>query len=60
LVQRSQTESKQAGGYRKVEIEAVAIDMSPAYIKAIRDNLPGTVIVFNYFHVIKLINEKTS
>ena len=46
--------------YRKVEIEAVAIDMSPAYIKAIRDNLPGSVIVFDHFHVIKLINEKIS
>jgi transposase len=46
--------------YRKVKIEAVAIDMSPAYIKAIRDNLPGSVIVFDHFHVIKLINEKIS
>lgn len=44
--------------YRKLEIEAAAIDMSPAYIKAIRENLKDTVIVFDHFHVIKLFNEK--
>lgn len=46
--------------YRKVKIEAVAIDMSPAYIKAVRENLKKAVIVFDHFHVIKLFNEKTS
>ncbi len=30
--------------YRKLQIEAATIDMSPAYIKAIRDNLKDTVI----------------
>ena len=46
--------------YRKVKIEAVAIDMSPAYIKAVRENLKKAVIVFDHFHVIKLFNEKVS
>ena len=46
--------------HRKLQIEAAAIDMSPAYIKAIRDNLRDTVIVFDHFHVIKLFNEKMS
>lgn len=46
--------------YRKLQIEAAAIDMSPAYIKAIRENLKNTVIVFDHFHVIKLFNEKLS
>lgn len=46
--------------YRKVKIEAVAIDMSPAYIKAIRENLNKAVIVFDHFHVIKMMNEKIS
>jgi len=46
--------------YRKLKIEAAAIDMSPAYIKAIRENLKGCVIVFDHFHVIKLFNEKLS
>jgi transposase len=46
--------------YRKVKIKAVAIDMSPAYIKAVRDNLPEAAMVFDHFHVIKLFNEKIS
>lgn len=46
--------------YRKLKIEAVAIDMSPAYIKAVRENLKTAVIVFDHFHVIKLLNEKLS
>lgn len=46
--------------YRKVKIEAVAIDMSPAYIKAISENLKEAVIVFDHFHVIKMMNEKIS
>ncbi len=46
--------------YRKLKIEAVAIDMSPAYIKAVRENLKTAVIVFDHFHVIKLFNERLS
>jgi transposase len=42
------------------KIEAVATDMSPAYIRAIQDNLRGAVHVFDHFHVIKLYNEKLS
>lgn len=45
---------------RKIKIEAVAIDMSPAYIKAVRENLKKAVIVFDHFHVVKLLNEKIS
>jgi len=42
------------------EIDAVAIDMSPAYIKAVRDNVANAAIVFDRFHIIKLFNEKLS
>jgi transposase len=42
------------------KIEAVAIDMSPAYIAAPKQNLPQAVIVFDHFHIIKLFNEKLS
>jgi transposase len=42
------------------QIKAVATDMSAAYIRAVRDNLPRTVHVFDHFHVIKLFNEKLS
>jgi transposase len=42
------------------KIEAVATDMSKAYIRAIRDNIAGAVHVFDHFHVVKLMNEKLS
>jgi transposase len=41
-------------------IEAVALDMSPAYIYAVRENLPGAVLVFDRFHVVKLFNDRLS
>ncbi|MCP4899013.1 MAG: ISL3 family transposase [bacterium] len=41
-------------------IEAVATDMSPAYIDAVTTNLPEATLVFDRFHVIKLYNEKLS
>jgi transposase len=41
-------------------IDAVAIDMSPAYILAVETHLPWAVVVFDHFHVIKLFNEKLS
>ncbi len=41
-------------------IEAVAIDMSPAYIAAVMENLPDASIVFDHFHVIKMFNERLS
>ena len=42
----------------RARIVAVATDMSKAYIRAVRDNLPKAVHVFDHFHVIKLFNEK--
>ena len=42
------------------QIEAVATDMSPAYIRAVRENIANAVHVFDHFHVIKLYNEKLS
>ena len=44
----------------QAKVEAVAIDMSPAYIEAVRKNLPQAAIVFDHFHVIKLYNDKLS
>ena len=41
-------------------IEAVAMDMSPAYISAVVKHLPGTAVVFDHFHIIKLFNEQLS
>ena len=42
----------------RARIEAVAIDMSAAYIQAVQAHLPHASIVFDHFHVIKLMNEK--
>jgi transposase len=42
----------------RARIEAVAMDMSAAYRRAVSANLPGAVIVFDHFHIAKLFNEK--
>ncbi len=42
----------------KAQIEAVAIDMSPAYQRAVAENLPKAAVVFDRFHVVKLFNDK--
>lgn len=41
-------------------IEAVAMDMSAAYIEAVSTHLPQAAIVFDHFHVVKLFNDKLS
>lgn len=47
-------------GKQKAGIKAVAIDMSPAYIQAVRKHLPNAVIVFDHFHIIKYFNDNLS
>lgn len=42
----------------RAKIKAVATDMSPAYIAAVLTNLPHARLVFDRFHVTKLLNEK--
>jgi transposase len=44
----------------RARVEAVATDMSLAYIQAVREHLGDAVHVFDHFHVIKLFNEKLS
>jgi transposase len=44
----------------RAQVEAVATDMSKAYIRAVRDNLPKAVHVFDHFHVVKLFHDKLS
>ena len=45
---------KQAGA----KIRAVAMDMAGGYIAAVREYLPQAGLVFDHFHVIKLMNDK--
>ena len=50
-------------GFRKkvakagIGIEAVATDLSPAFIAAVTTNLPEATLVFDHFHVVKLMND---
>lgn len=44
----------------RAKIEAVATDMSPAYIDAVSTHLSHATLVFDRFHVIKLYNDKLS
>jgi transposase len=41
-------------------VKAVAIDMSPAYIQAVDTHLPDADLVFDRFHIVKLLNDKLS
>lgn len=42
----------------RAKIRAVATDMSSAYYKAVCNNLPHAIHVFDRFHIVKLMNEK--
>jgi transposase len=42
----------------KAKIRAVATDMSAAYWSAVREHLPDAALVFDKFHIIKLMNER--
>ncbi len=44
----------------RAAVQAVAIDMSAAYILAVSVHLSHAVLVFDHFHIIKLLNEKLS
>ena len=44
--------------HSKAKITAIAMDMSKAYISWIKNNLPDAMMVFDHFHVIKLMNDK--
>ena len=44
----------------RAKIEAVAMDMSPAYHDAVSTHLSEATIVYDHFHVIKLFNDKLS
>ena len=40
-----------------LQITDVSCDMSPAFIKGVKENLPNAEITFDKFHVLKTINE---
>lgn len=40
------------------KIDAVAMDLGAAYRKAVDEHLPNAAIVWDHFHIVKLMNEK--
>lgn len=47
---------RQHGG-KAENISDVSCDMSPAFIKGVREQLPNAKITFDKFHILKIINE---
>ena len=41
----------------KAAIKAVATDLSAAFISSVRENAPDATLVFDHFHVVKLMND---
>ena len=41
----------------KARIEAIATDLSSAFIYAVKHNAPQATLVFDHFHVVKLMND---
>lgn len=48
---------RELGPERCQSIEIVTMDMSAAFIKAVRENLPNAKIAFDHFHIAQLANE---
>jgi len=44
----------------RAKVTAVAMDMSAAYIQAVSEHLSQGAIVFDWFHIVKLLNDKLS
>ena len=43
---------------QKPKIECVCMDMSNAYGKWVRENLPKALVVYDHFHVVKAMNDR--
>lgn len=51
------TETLHSKGGNKEKIEAVCMDMSPAYISGTVEHLPHSQIVFDKFHLTQMVNQ---
>ena len=43
---------------KKVNIKYIATDLSPAFISSVLEHCPDAELVFDHFHVVKLMNDK--
>ena len=41
---------------QKKQIECAAADLSPAYTKAVREDLPNSVLVYDRFHIMQMLH----
>ncbi|HHH29184.1 MAG TPA: ISL3 family transposase [Polyangiaceae bacterium] len=48
---------KAIGPERAAKIEAVTIDMSSAFIKAVKESVPNATLIFDRFHVQRLVHD---
>lgn len=46
--------------HSKAKIKFVAVDMAPSFTSWIKKHFPKAIIVYDHFHVIKLMNEKVN
>jgi transposase len=51
------TEDLELHGGKASSIKNVSCDMSPAFIKGVKENLPNAKVTYDKFHVLKIINE---
>lgn len=51
------TEDLRRHGGNPEKINNVCCDLSPAFIAGVKDNLPNADIVFDRFHIMKIVNE---
>ena len=42
----------------RAKLKAISTDMGPAYISAVLEHQPGVPLIFDRFHVVKLMNDK--
>lgn len=54
-IEKFKTDFELHGGDAK-QITDISCDMSPAFIKGIKENLPNAKITFDKFHILKIIN----
>ena len=52
------SDSGKRGRRKKLHIKYIATDLSAAFISSVLGNCPNAVLVFDHFHVVKLMNEK--
>jgi transposase len=47
----------EARGAKAEQVREICTDMSPAYIKGLKDHFPDARVVFDYFHIVGLITK---